>query len=285
MQLIINNKSVIAIILIILFIFVILPDSWGKVRFQAYKILRTMSRIHMDYITRDFDIVKNDNVSIKYKSNNRESAILVANTTREIIGPVNTLLGGYSHSESVPIILYPTMDELNKSFGWEGDKSPMGVYWMGTIRVLAPEAWIGEEEQKETIFRNMGPMAHEYAHLVVDYKTNGNYTRWFTEGVAQYLEKEITGFTLDEPDNSSKENIYPFSFLDRDFDEQQNQELAYWQSLIAVEYLTENYGSDIIKNMLVPLGQGQDFSNVIKNFTGMDLTTFEGKVKEYAKTK
>lgn len=50
------------------------------------------------------------------------------------------------------------------------------MYWAGVIRILSPQDWIDavNDEERSLIFRKEGPVAHEYIHLLVDYKTAGN---------------------------------------------------------------------------------------------------------------
>ena len=126
------------------------------------------------------------------------------------VEPVNKRLGFNPQGKSL-VLIYPTREALGKSFGWAADQSAMGVYWAGVIRVLSPMAWVESavtsEVEKE--FRSSGPMVHEYTHLVVDYITRGNYTRWLTEGVAQYVERDITGFVLSEPLIRFEEEWFP----------------------------------------------------------------------------
>lgn len=285
MKLLFNHRFPIFIIAIILIIILTIPAVWPKIKIQAYNIIRNLSKYQLALVTKEFKTLKDSDFIIKYLPDNEDSARLVLENSKEIMGQVNTMLN-HASQESVPVIIYPSMAELNKSFGWDGDRSPMGVYWMGSIRILAPDVWVDEDADKGLVFKNMGPMAHEYTHLVIDYKTNGNYTRWFTEGVAQYVEKEITGFTLDEPTKEAKENLYLFKDLDGTFDDQENQDLAYWQSLIAVQYLIETTGEEkILNEMLTKLGQGQDFAKVFLEIVGQDLDTFEENIRQYAKTK
>ncbi|MFZ7102904.1 MAG: peptidase MA family metallohydrolase [Peptococcaceae bacterium] len=280
MQILTNHKSSIFLIFIILLTLLMLSFHWNIIKLQAYTIIRSISKIDIAYVTKDFVKLESGSFVIIHKAADQESALLVAETANEVFEPVNRMLD-YTGQNAIPVILYPTMEELNHSFGWEGDKSPMGVYWMGTIRVLAPEAWIDQQEDQEKVFKQMGPMAHEYAHLVVDYKTNGNYPRWFTEGVAQYVEKKLTGFTLDEPSNADKLNIYNFRKLDKEFDEQANQELAYWQSLIAVEYLVDKNGPEIINRILTELGNGKGFADAFSGVTGESFPSFVREIREY----
>ncbi|MGI6226124.1 MAG: peptidase MA family metallohydrolase [Peptococcales bacterium] len=275
------STFIISIILVTLFV---IPATWPKVKILGYKAIRNLSKYHLNIVTKEFSELSDENFVVKFKPINEESAQIVLENSNEIMGQVDSFLN-YVHHEKIPVIVYPSMEELNSSFGWDGDRSPMGVYWMGSIRILTPEAWIDEAENKAIIFKNLGPMAHEYTHLVIDYKTNGNYTRWFTEGVAQYVERKITGFTLDEPTAEAKMNLYPFNVLNDTFDDQNDQELAYWQSLVAIDYLVQIKGEGVVNQILARLGQGQEFSQAFQHIVGQDLNTFEINLREYAKAK
>jgi len=285
MKSLLNNRFSIFILALILITVLTIAAVWPKLKIQGYNIIRNLSKYQLALVTRDFKTLDDTDFIIKYVSENEDSARLVLENSKEIKEQVNAIIG-FENKGRVPIIVYPSMTELNKSFGWDGDRSPMGVYWMGSIRILAPDVWVDEDADKRLVFKNMGPMAHEYSHFVVDYKTNGNYTRWFTEGIAQYVERKITGFTLEEPEREAKDNLYSFKDLNGTFDDQKDQDLAYWQSLIAIDYLVENLGEEKVFNeMLDRLGQGQKFEKVFQETVGLDLDTFEENLRQYAKTK
>ena len=80
--------------------------------------------------------------------------------------------------------------------------------------------------------------------------TRGNYSRWLTEGLAQYIERDFTGFVLAEPLPEEKKDIYSLTQLDRTFDQRPNQVLAYWQSLETVDYLIEQHGMEKMVNLM-----------------------------------
>lgn len=282
MEFITGNKFLIFILILIFISVLIFSTDFNKVKAYGYQGLRSLHKSYMDYKTSDFHELDKNNFLVKYLDIPEETAQLVLETGQEIFNPVSDLLG-FTPTGKIPVIVYPTKESLNQSFGWEGDKSAMGVYWMGTIRILAPETWVDSDSQEEKAeaFKTMGPMAHEFAHLVIDYKTNGNYTRWFTEGIAQYVEKELTGFVLDEPTEEAKGNIYSFSQLDSAFDDQPDQELAYWQSLVAIEYLIEKNQPKVIEDLLNELADGKDLDTTFRKVLGYDTKEFEKTIKQY----
>ncbi|SMB87773.1 Collagenase [Desulfonispora thiosulfatigenes DSM 11270] len=280
MRMIIEHKLIILPLLILFLFFFMFSPSFTKVKVLGYQSIRNFYIYQFDTKTNDYEEITSNHFKVKYKGN-PDNAELVLETSEEIFKEVTGKLN-FTPKSQTPIIIYPTMQDFNASFGWEGDKSPMGVYWMGSIGILSPETWI-EKEDKEQIFKDMGPIAHEYTHYIVDYKTNGNYTRWFTEGLAQYIEEDVTGYTLPEPCAQDKKHIYSFSCLDKNYDNQENQDLAYWQSLMGIRYLVDSHDETIINQLLDELALGNNFASSFKKVTGESLTSFESNLKKYIK--
>ena len=108
---------------------------------------------------------------------------------------------------------------------------------------------------------------------MVDQLTRGNYNRWFTEGVAQYVEKKVTGFTLEAPSFDGKVEVYNFATLERDFD-QLDQGMAYWQSLQAVEYMVELGGEPGLLRVIEALGKGYTLPGAIEKGLQVEYDSF-----------
>jgi hypothetical protein len=182
---------------------------------------------------------------------------------------------GVDVGSRTPVRLYADMRDLNRSFGWPLNASTMGVYWAGSIRVLAPEAWIGEGEEQEirTLFMESGPMAHEIAHLFVDQVTRGNCPRWFNEGVAQYQEYRLTGFNFGEARAFPTQIAYTLTELEN-FDTLENQNRAYHQSFSMVVFLIEFRGWPAVLEVLTELGAGRSLDEAIVMVTGSNLQQF-----------
>lgn len=175
----------------------------------------------------------------------------------------------------IPILIYPNMADLNRSFGWPADESTMGVYWAGTIRVVAPEVWLDEAEpsRQAEVFRQVGPMAHEIAHLFVDHLTCGNCPRWFNEGVAQYEEYRLTGFRFGPPDEIPS-GAYTLDDL-HNFDYLPDQNLAYRQTYSMVSYLADEVGWWGLVAVLQRLGRGETLDQALLAVAGWDTVTWE----------
>ncbi|KUO49797.1 MAG: hypothetical protein APF76_00710 [Desulfitibacter sp. BRH_c19] len=244
----------------------------------AYSFVRETAKKDIEFKTRDWNSLRDKQFFLKYQEQDADKIDLVLDTIKMDFEKVNEILD-YSDESKVPIVVYPNSESLGKSFGWDADESAMGVYWAGVIRILSPNEWLDDDlsdDKAKEKFRKNGPMVHEYAHLVVDYRTRGNYTRWFTEGIAQLIEKEITGFQFDNVAlETDKSDWYDFKHMDRDFDKLPNQSLAYSQSLLMIEWLVDQYGYQGLNTILNNLGTGKTLNQAFQIATGKTLRQFE----------
>lgn len=244
-----------------------------------YQLLRTQYQRQQLKVTAEMTTAETDHFTYAYSQLSPQSLDLIQTESEHIFQAVNDFFD-YIPDGKIPVVIYPSGEALNDRFGWEGDRSPMGVYWMGYINILAPEGWIdGSSTAQAQIFRRMGPMAHEYSHYIIDNVTYGNYPRWFSEGVAQYVEHSLGYFTTTLP-AASERRLYPFAQLDRRFDQADTQTQAYWQAWLAVQYLTETYGPGIIAQILRQLAQGQSFETILTSLTGHHYTSLENALAQ-----
>ncbi len=142
----------------------------------------------------------------------------------------------------IEIRLYPNTKTLAQSLGWEKNEKAMGAYFQKKIAVLSPEMWMNNvTDEKE--FDVKGPMLHELVHLLVDEMTEGNYNRWWTEGMAQFIEKSFHDTQMSQP--SEVEAFYSLHELEQNFDSIPVSQ-SYWQSLLAIEYIAQTYTEDAL---------------------------------------
>jgi hypothetical protein len=270
-------NAALAVLLIFTALVILYPF---RAKAVSYSLLRGVVKWEIYLKTWDWDAIKGENFVLRYKSQDSDVANLVLETAEEIFTPVNEALG-YTPEGPVLMVMYPDKASLNKSFGWDADENAMGVYWAGAIRILSPLAWLEDEATLAREFREQGPIAHEYTHLVVDFMTKGNYTRWLTEGVAQYMERELTGFAFASIKVAEQDKIYSFQEMTTNFDNLPDQSLAYHQSLAAIDYYVESFGFEALVNLLQELGRGKSLSQAMVDSTGLSLEIFESQVQEY----
>jgi len=252
----------------------------------AYACFREISQQKINFQTKSWQTIEGRNFIVRYRPGDRAAAELVLETAEQAYEPVNRMLN-YSPREKTLVLVYPDRRELSRSFGWDADQSAMGVYWAGVIRVLSPRQWIKDVtgEGMEEVFKDSGPMVHEYAHLVVDFISGGNYPRWLTEGVAQYVEREITGFVFDDRPIKPGDSWYGVGTIDDHFDTPRGQSKAYRQSLAMVDYLVDRYGEEAVINILNRLGQGVTVNGVWQEQLDVSLADFEENFKKWAGTR
>jgi hypothetical protein len=251
------------------------PQMW------LYPLLRQAAEVKLDYQTRNMAVYETPHFIIRYEQQDADVVEMVAKAAEKAYEPVTATLG-YSPAGKTHIYMYPNKRELNQAFGWSGDTSAMGVYWGGVIQVLSPHGWLKEATPEE--FVRSGPMVHEFTHLVFDYMTKGNYPRWFTEGLAQYVEYRVNNYEWHTATNSLNGKLYSMAELDVNFDGVSDQSLAYRESFAAVRYIAEVYGDAKLHQVISALQAGQSMQRAITSTLGIDYGAYEAAWKQWAAT-
>jgi len=229
--------------------------------------------------TGQWNEMQTEHYIIKYLPIDQEYVTMVAGTAEEAYSSVTDRLGQLPAKQTT-LVIYPDNKSLAASFGWDKDEKALGVYWGGTIRILSPGAWLLNPLQRDRFIKE-GPMVHEFTHLMVDEMTKGNYNRWWTEGVAQYTEKKITGFEFATPFNG-KQHLYYYTLdnLEKNFDKL-DQSVAYWEALQAVDFIVDKYGEEKIYAIIHYLSKGDSMTRAVENALGTDYETFSHDFYQY----
>ncbi|HWR41660.1 peptidase MA family metallohydrolase [Sporomusa sp.] len=258
-------------------LFSIIP---GRPQMWLYPLVRQAMQIKIEYQTKDMLAKETPHFVIKYTENDADMVDMVANAAEAAYDPVTAALN-FAPGGKALILVYPDRQSMKKAYGWAGDASAMGFYWGGVIQVLSPKAWMKNSQSAEE-FITTGPIAHEYTHLVLDYLARGNYSRWFTEGLAQYMEYRINGYEWVTAGNQLTGKLYTMDELSGDFDELPNQALAYRQSLAAVRYIAEVHGDAKLSQVINYLKAGVTVDKAIEKTLGVDYATYETMVNLWA---
>jgi hypothetical protein len=255
----------IPLILLPVMLWFVLPQP----RAAVYSLYRDRGRSSVLTALQGYDKVSGDHVDVYFMEQDKTVAAWVLETTEHVFQPVTQQVG-YTPAGRIPVIIYPSRDELRQAFGWGNGESAMGVYWSGTVRLLSPNVWISEkrDRDKRAVFDKLNPIAHELTHYMLDYRTNGNYPRWFTEGLAQRVEYKLTGYLWIESDSSLDQELYTLREMTDQFDTLKNQPLVYRQSFLLVDYLARTYGEDALADLVTLLGQGVKFETAVTKVTG-----------------
>jgi hypothetical protein len=262
-----GGQGVLIFLLIVLLVVVAVFGClryWCWPRTVCYNWFCGIMQRDLEFKTKTWLSSESSHFRVKYQPGDAAQVGLLLESAEEAYQPVSEQLQCFP-AEKISIIMYPDRESLGRSFGWASDQSTMGVYWAGVIRVLAPRQWIktGDSAELSRIFKSEGPMAHEYAHLLVDLLSRGNYPRWLTEGLAQYVEREVTGFALDPSPQERNGAWYDLGQMDAGFDNLPAQELAYREALGVTEYLIDRYGFAAVLNVLDWLRRGKSINQAL----------------------
>ena len=274
-MLILGSSLLVGAVLAMTF-FMLLP---ARPQMWLYPLVRQTAQAKMNYETRSLAVCETAHFTIKYDQQDADVVQMVAQAAEKAYQPVIDALG-YSPEGKSLVLIYPNRQELNQAFGWSGDQSAMGVYWGGVIQVLSPHVWLKDTSQEE--FIHSGPMVHEFTHLVFDHMTEGNYPRWFTEGLAQYVEYKVNHYEWRSRSNSLAGKVYTMAELDANFDALPDQSLAYRESLAAVRYIAEVQGEAKLRQVIGALRGGKNLQQAIADTLGMDYDTYTAAWQQWA---
>lgn len=277
---IIENSNVMLVICGLMFLMILFSAMPSRPQMWIYPLVRYGAQIKVDIETRRMAVYETEHFRIKYTQADADTIPMIAKAAEAAYTPVIEELNYIPQGKTL-ILVQPNKNELRQAFGWSGNESAMGVYWGGVIQLLSPHVWLSSGDSVEE-FIHSGPMVHEYTHLVFDYMTNGNYPRWFTEGLAQYVEYHVNDYEWQTKTNGLDGKLYTMAELEGDFDNLPNQSLAYRQSLAAVRYIREVYGETALRDIMMDLKKGLSLEKAIQNRMGLDYSKFETSWQAWA---
>lgn len=268
-------KKFLIMFLIIISIIITLVISGDKgintARMQGYKALKVFVQIKDEQIvTSDFMEYQTEHFSIKYRPEDENIIRDTANMFEESYDAALEEFG-YGSQEKTVVVIYKDQNEF-----WSYQKSiqgqaVMGLYNMGTIHVLSPNAYKDQDQNSMNFFKNNGPVLHEYTHKVVDELTGGNIELWLTEGLALYEEYKING-TEWAPGYE-----YDRYFISREIREDfmyADEVQSYRQSFDMVKYLIDSYGMEKMQSLMQQLKTGNSTDEAFLKVYGVTADKF-----------
>ncbi len=266
---IVKNKRHVLIMLVVLLIIVSIGMIFHKpFTRQVYSLVKDMEKRRMINYVNEYFTLESDRYIIRYK---RDEDKDIAKLTEQIMDKYYDRICekfDYYSEVKIDIIIYDDGDSLLKNVKLRKDNPPLGVYYSGVINILSPKVWIGEEDDFQKIYEKKGPVIHEFAHLIVDEKTNGNYPMWLTEGIALYTEYETTGFEwgkgLQEHEDITIEQ------LNNNFHEISSY-LSYRKSFEIVRNISETWGFEKLSLLLDTLGEGNSIAKSTRKVLKVNL--------------
>ncbi|MGI6575021.1 MAG: peptidase MA family metallohydrolase [bacterium] len=269
-------RPLLIIIVLIIIISLFLTFFSINPRDYAYSIAREITRARVLQEFSEWELLTSSNFEIYYDSDDAAAGTLVLEAAKSIYQPVVEILD-FEPPQATAIVVHPTQQGLAESFGWSSPaEGAMGVYWAGVVQILSPSTWLpsGNPKRQAMLFLENGPVTHEFAHVVIDYKARGNYPRWLSEGIAQYIEYKLHGVIWLGPQASFDQTLYTINELE-DFYRLENRSLAYRQALSIVLYIVETYGEEYLPLLLSELGAGSNFDAALTKVINCSLLQLE----------
>jgi hypothetical protein len=265
--------SVVFLIIVSLIATLVISGDKGisAAKMQGYKALKVFVQIKDEQIiTSDFMEYQTEHFSIKYRP---EDENVIRDTAQMFEDSYDTALEefGYGSQEKTVIIIYKDQNEFWSYQESIKGQAVMGLYNMGTIHVLSPNAYKNQDQESMEFFKDNGPVLHEYTHKVIDELTGGNIELWLTEGLALYEEYKISG-TEWAPGFE-----YERYFISREMREgfmYADEVQSYRQSFDMIKYLIDNYGMEKMQLLMKELKAGNSTDDAFMKIYGITADEF-----------
>ncbi len=266
-----RGYAIIAILL--LNILVILAIYYFEVlQVSFYPAVKQFEKARVLTYAENLEIIETENFIIRYETEEKKYAELTANIADKYYEEICNMFEYYPSRKS-EIIIYSNERDFLDTLKFDRGDTPIGVYYSGVINILSPEIWISDLEEINEIYEFNGPVIHEFAHMLIDDITKGNYPMWLTEGLALYTEYKITGFEWEDYD--SDEYKITLEDLDKSFDDI-DQNMAYRKSFEVVKNISDTWGFDKLMNMLDILGKGNNINQTARSVLKINIFEFYG---------
>lgn len=240
-------------------------------RMQGYKALKVFVQLKDEQImTSNFMQYETPHFIIKYQPQDedivRDTAKMFEDSYHQAAKDYN-----YNSSQKTVVVIYKSENELwNYQKAVQG-QAVMGLYNMGTIHILSPNAYNTGKLSTMDYFKKNGPVLHEYTHKVVDELTGGNVELWLTEGLAVYEEDKVLGIKW-----------APGFEYQRYFSSQEMREgfmnadeiQSYQQAFDMVKYLIDHYGMDKMQQLFAELKKGSSTDSAFLKVYGVTADQF-----------
>lgn len=179
---------------------------------------------------------------------------------------------GYEPSSNIIVILYTQKEftDITEAPAWAGAIND------GKLRIpIGGLNSINSEVERV--------LKHELTHSFVASIGAGRCPTWLNEGLAELMESRSSStFAPELAQLFHQHKEIPFSVLEGSFVRFSNvqAQVAYAESLTAVEYLRDRYGMGEVMRMLESIGSGEPGEQALRNSTGLDYSDLGRRLGE-----
>lgn len=262
--------------------------TWGSLRAAAYGRWRDLRRAQVEAALAAgragapgeagsgplLVALRTANVTVWHRADDRDAGRATAFVAEDLYHDVAALLepGAAARWGGVTLVLHDDPRALARAVRAGAALHAAGVYHAGVIHAVSPRYYAPDASVPGLVaaMRAEGPLAHELAHWLLDYQTRGAAPRWWSEGVAQWVERELTGFALANP---FPDGARPYSTraMALAFSRLPDQAAAYAQALGMVEAAVARGGPESLARVHQRLGDGVPFGRAVHDALGVPV--------------
>ncbi|MCM3744310.1 collagenase [Sporosarcina luteola] len=273
---------ILVLLIVVLFVIKVGVDKYKENIPQLLSSFIDLEKIDEDRkeeLLEGYNHISFEHLTIHYLESDKELLLATKNALNHGIKLNQKIIGSYN--KPYDVVIFKNNHEIESFSGLEyaiGFNSPS----MNMFGVLP--------ENREGLIKNVGPtvwlfnknVMHEYTHYVFTQKLSEleiNYSDiplWFSEGIAEYI--GMNG--MEAPNTLSK--IVPLNELTTH--EQWNNYRTdplydiYLQSNLAIQFLINEYGSDVINKILFQTQMKGDFEVGFQSVTGLDVSNLSAAI-------
>ncbi len=203
-----------------------------------------------------------------------EEADLYGSRVVDLLTEAKDTLGkkyGLVIADKTLVEFYPDQQDFAiRSFGSLGGEGLLGVCFGSVVTMNSPGSRTASKSNWEAT------LWHEYCHVITLTATKNKMPRWLSEGISVYEEMQrhpnwgqkmtpdYRRMILEEDELTPIQNMSEAFFQP---ESGQHLMFAYYQSMLVVEYIVENFGIDSLRAILADLAGGRLIDDAIELHT------------------
>jgi tetratricopeptide (TPR) repeat protein len=157
-----------------------------------------------------------------------------------------------------------------RTFGMPGGRGFLGVCFGNVVTMNSPASQGNQAANWQAV------LWHEFCHVVTLQKTSNKIPRWLSEGISVYEERRRDrswgqSMTPRYREMILGDDLTPISRLSEAFLKPKTNEhllFAYFESSLAVEFLIEKFGKEMLNRLLIDLGLGTAANKALERYVG-----------------
>lgn len=232
-----------------------------------------------------FDTIESDGFVVRMSKS--ESAIYGQHVMDILRDAKKTLTEKYEVELQTPIFIeiFPKQSDFAiRTFGLPGGAGFLGVCFGRVVTMNSPAA------QGPQLTNWKSVLWHEFCHVVTLQKTRNRMPRWLSEGISVYEERKKNAAWGQSMNPRYREmllgdDLTPISQLSQSFLNPKSAahlDLAYFTSSLAVEFIIDKHGLDILKQVLDELAIGIPVNDSLRRHVA-PLPVLDQKFTQFVK--